>query len=1086
MASFKERLIQVVLRGRDLLSPEADKSREALEKLRSEGDRLREALAKTESDNNTLKALDRLNKEASRTEKELARAKDDVDKLREALNKAPGSKGLDTSLKAAEREARRAEKALDQLTEQISEKTREAQKAGIDTSKLSDEEKRLAKELDTAKRAVEQNTSATKKLQREQAAAARAAAEQESRTKSLRSALVGAEKRVLAFAAAYISLNAAFSLVRKGFDLVAGGISKVVELGDGAEKTRIQLEGIMNGPEGGAKAGQWIEEFADRTGQRINDVTEAFVGLKAYGLDPMDGSLEALLDKTAQLGGDANTLKGISLGLGQMWAKEKIVQEEVNQLRDRGVQVFDLLAKAMGKTSSEIQEMAAKGQLGRTEIKLLIDEIGKSAQGQAAKALDTLSGKWNVLLNQFQKFGETVASSGVLETLQTKLQGVLETIKDMQDDGTLDELAQSLGEAFEVGVEKSEELVRSLAKVDFKELAKETTEFFSNFGTKIDETKQRLDAFMLPFRALWNGLTAGISLAGAAVSGLVELSLAGAEKVARAWYSVFGGTDYSKQIAEMRQAVSGMTDVLIQQIEQDGRDISTAWDKALGQYKDVKKEEVDTAKAAEREKLEALKAAQAEADKFLAEQAELRRQALLADAESVKTSIEEVFGAIDSTRSVEELEKFRTEILRAGQAGEITQQQMNSTISRVNSKLREMTSTASGSAKSLKTLPEIMDAIGKAANRIDISQARQALDKLYKEGTINAKEHAQAQEALNKKVAELKPVAEKSAEAVSEMSSAAETVNQSITIVNNSMRQSGAMMSWMTGWINKVRGRLGELSDSAVAAFNELRGIKVEAPLDTSSWDRTAEAAGKVRREAGLLRQQMWSLADSGAWLSNWAFSLRADAKQVEASFLSQKASVQRLMEQYDSGTISLQKFVSAASAVKNRSDLLGESDLSPLISAIQSAKQQMDALADSTKSTLEQLNTELLELKGTQEEIEANRMAGRRRDLQTQLADAQKNGDQRAIQNLQQALRTLSEIEDERLRQARNAKAEEARKAADEKTKVPAQQTAQAATPAKVIRLEAGGKSVDVQLGSDSEETKLLSILEQYGMRSM
>ena len=38
MAGIKERLIQVILRGKDLLSPEANKSKKALDELRDSGE----------------------------------------------------------------------------------------------------------------------------------------------------------------------------------------------------------------------------------------------------------------------------------------------------------------------------------------------------------------------------------------------------------------------------------------------------------------------------------------------------------------------------------------------------------------------------------------------------------------------------------------------------------------------------------------------------------------------------------------------------------------------------------------------------------------------------------------------------------------------------------------------------------------------------------------------------------------------------------------------------------------------------------------------------------------------------------------
>lgn len=163
---------------------------------------------------------------------------------------------------------------------------------------------------------------------------------------------------------------------------------------------------------------------------------------------------------------------------------------------------------------------------------------------------------------------------------------------------------------------------------------------------------------------------------------------------------------------------------------------------------------------------------------------------------------------------------------------------------------------------------------------------------------------------------------------------------------------------------------------------------------------------------------------------------------------------------------------------------MLDESDLSALEGAVDAAKQKMDQLADSTKSTLDSLNDELLQLKGTQEEIEKSKMDSRRRDLQSQLAEARKDGDDRAVRNLQKALSTLSEIESERERAARNKKAEEAKAEAEKAASKPA--TTQKQEPTKIIKLQVGGQSVNVGVESSRDETALLDILAQAGLRSM
>ena len=104
------------------------------------------------------------------------------------------------------------------------------------------------------------------------------------------------------------------------------------------------------------------------------------------------------------LGGSQEKLEGIILAAGQAWAKQKLQGEEILQLVERGVPVWDLLAKVTGKNTFELQKMSEKGQLSRETMKALFDEMGKQAEGQAAKSLDRLSGQVTLISNEWEQF----------------------------------------------------------------------------------------------------------------------------------------------------------------------------------------------------------------------------------------------------------------------------------------------------------------------------------------------------------------------------------------------------------------------------------------------------------------------------------------------------------------------------------------------------------------------------------------------------------------------------------------------------------------------------------------------------------
>src|SRR5699024_9689799 len=116
--------------------------------------------------------------------------------------------------------------------------------------------------------------------------------------------------------------------------------------------------GLMGGIEEGQKAFAWIKRFARETPYQVEQVMESFARLKAFGLDPMDGTLRKIADATARVGGSQETLLGITNALGQMWGKQKISAEEMLQLTERGIPAWSRLSEAMGLSVAELRKMS--------------------------------------------------------------------------------------------------------------------------------------------------------------------------------------------------------------------------------------------------------------------------------------------------------------------------------------------------------------------------------------------------------------------------------------------------------------------------------------------------------------------------------------------------------------------------------------------------------------------------------------------------------------------------------------------------------------------------------------------------------
>ena len=1114
MAGLKDRLIQFILRGKDELSPAAKQSAAALDTVRQEAESLGKALDSAKDAQGLAFAFKTTGAAAERAKVALADTELRVKELRDALDEKPEAAGLQQSLKDAEREASRTRKQLRDLTAALAEQEKAAKAAGIDTNNLADEEKRLAAEVDKAKVAVADNSQQLKTLQREQAAASRAAAEHTSRLDAARGAMSSGAKQVLAFAAAYISLNAAFGLVQKGLNLVRDGIYSMLRTGDQFELLDKRLASLMGSIAGGEQAVAWIKDFAKNTPLEVADVTEAFALLKTYGLDPMDGTLRAVVDKNEELGGGMERLTGIASALGQAYGKQKLQTEEILQLVERGVPAWDLLEKVTGKNAAQLEALASKGKLGRDVIKALIAEIGKSSEGAAADAMGTLTGLASNLSDVWSGFLDRVSKSGALDYVKKKLGEVADKIDQMDKDGRLDKLAQSLSDTFVNGAESIERYIEKLGEVDFNGLAEKASAMAKQIGPAIDQALTAGQYVTATLSTVWNAFSILVSSTAATLAKGVQLTLGNVLLAGGQIAGFFGGSEIKAKAEGLYTFLGDLSAGYVDQAKADLDQIGSAWDFLDNKAGSSAKRQA----AAEAEKTAAVKSAldqqrmlnQAHADELIANQ---RR--IVDAAASGKTAIVDMANAIsliDTAKTVQQVDGLRTALLKAYQDGKLSLEQYQQATTLLGAKLADIGSAAGSAAELVSDLDEklgdlaqVQQAISNAKTDVDINNIRAALRKLYGDGEITARQYNEELKKTSDRQKELKGAVEEGKKAQDDKNATdKEAIKTSEELRRESgkrmeqerragdqamqdrrkgseeaQRDMGAMEDFFSGVVNRAREPLAALSAAALAAYDKLVGVAtVDLSMDTSDLEATTRSLARVREELSKLQgASLVGVSGIGRWMQQ----SQVQSQQLQVQYLAQKASLQRLMEGYEDGSITLEGFVRSAGSARGNLNLLDKSDLSSLDSALASAKQRMEQLGDSTRGTLASLQMELLQLQGTQEEIERARFESRRNELRAQQAEAQKSGDSASVGNLRKALQTLDEIEaataNKRLQDAQQKRSEEAARAAP----------AQAQQPAKIIRLEtARGRAVDVAVQNDRDETSLLGILEDAGLRSL
>src|SRR3982750_1633769 len=194
-----------------------------------------------------------------------------------------------------------------------------------------------------------------------------------------------------------------------------------LKIAAGNETAQISFETMLGSAD---KAGAFLKDlkrFAATTPFEFPELQTAAGSLISIGVDASKviPIMTTLGNVTSGMGTGAEGVKRATVAIQQMNAAGRITAQDLNQLRDAGIPVFELLAGATGKTKEQLAEMAQNGKLGRQELEQLM------------KALETGKG-----LERF---------NGLMEKQSASLKGIISTLKDTLGQGLADAVAPAIG-----------------------------------------------------------------------------------------------------------------------------------------------------------------------------------------------------------------------------------------------------------------------------------------------------------------------------------------------------------------------------------------------------------------------------------------------------------------------------------------------------------------------------------------------------------------------------------------------------------------------------------------------------------------
>lgn len=189
---------------------------------------------------------------------------------------------------------------------------------------------------------------------------------------------------------------------------------------------------------------KWARQNTQEAPWSMSQILEEYAVTRGYGMSDAESRkyVHMLEDQAGRHGWNKQQIEGASLQLREMYARGKIQGQDANQLSGYGINAYQVLAEKLHTKASVIRELGEKGKLGPEAIKLLFQTLQEQAKGAAKVASGTWTGMVMRMQSDWEQFAQQVMDTGPFKFLETQMNGILDTVADMQKSGQLDGLAK--------------------------------------------------------------------------------------------------------------------------------------------------------------------------------------------------------------------------------------------------------------------------------------------------------------------------------------------------------------------------------------------------------------------------------------------------------------------------------------------------------------------------------------------------------------------------------------------------------------------------------------------------------------------
>lgn len=233
------------------------------------------------------------------------------------------------------------------------------------------------------------------------------------------------------------------------------GVQAVVSAGMGLER----LEGQLRFATGSSAAAAESLEFLRKTARTLGlDFTATATSFAKFAAATKGTKIEgeqtrAVFTSVAKAASvmklSAEETEGVFLALSQMISKGKVQAEELRgQLGERLPGAFQIAARAMGVTTSALDDMLKKGEVMADDfLPKFADEMERTFGKDAQTSANNFQGAMNNLSQTWQEFLQEIAKSGVMQFATEQLRAWAAEFNRMKQSGELSKIARGVADA---------------------------------------------------------------------------------------------------------------------------------------------------------------------------------------------------------------------------------------------------------------------------------------------------------------------------------------------------------------------------------------------------------------------------------------------------------------------------------------------------------------------------------------------------------------------------------------------------------------------------------------------------------------